>query len=55
MKNARTMPKVMVRLEPEIKDHLEEVAQRNFRSLPNEIHMRLAASVEAEKEKSPNA
>lgn len=52
MKNARTLPKVMVRLEQEIKDQLTEAAQRNFRSLNNEIHMRLAASLEAEKEKA---
>jgi len=52
MKNARTLPKVMLRLEQEIKDQLTEAAQKNFRSLNNEINARLAASLQFEKGKA---
>jgi predicted HicB family RNase H-like nuclease len=55
MKNAREMPKVMVRMDPEVKDRLMEAAQRNFRSLTNEIYARLVESLATKNEKAPNA
>lgn len=44
-----------LRLDRVVKESLAEMAQRNFRSLNAEINARLAASLDAEKEKAPNA
>jgi hypothetical protein len=56
MKNARELPKVMLRIDQALKERLQESAQRNFRSLNSEINVRLNESYEAEqKEKAPGA
>jgi predicted HicB family RNase H-like nuclease len=44
-----------LRLDKAVKEKLTEEAQRNFRSLNNEINKRLAESLDAGKEKAPNA
>nr|WKF58835.1 hypothetical protein HUO10_003336 [Paraburkholderia busanensis] len=44
-----------VRLEPEVKEKLEDAAKRNFRSLNMEINARLVASLKNEKENAPAA
>ncbi|MDE1011974.1 MAG: Arc family DNA-binding protein [Paraburkholderia fungorum] len=55
MKGAKRLPQVNLRLDQKLKDDLTEAAQRNFRSLNSEITVRLAATLEAEKGKAPNA
>jgi hypothetical protein len=51
MKNARSMPKVLLRLDERTKQSLAGAAQSNFRSLNSEINARLTESLKAEKEK----
>jgi len=52
METPKRLPQFNLRLEAKLKDELTEAAQRNFRSLNSEITVRLATSLEAEKEKA---
>ncbi|ABO57514.1 Arc domain protein DNA binding domain protein [Burkholderia vietnamiensis G4] len=45
----------MLRLEDGMRDQLKIIAAQNRRSMNAEINARLAASLEAEKGKAPNA
>ncbi|MCB4342522.1 Arc family DNA-binding protein [Burkholderia vietnamiensis] len=47
--------KFMLRLEDGMRDQLKIIAAQNRRSMNAEINARLAASLEAEKGKAPNA
>lgn len=55
MDQTRRLPQFNLRLDSKLKEDLTEAAQRNFRSLNSEITVRLAASIEMEKGKAPNA
>jgi len=53
---SRTAGSFMVRFDKEgMRDELKVIAARNRRSMNAEINARLAASLEAEKGKAPNA
>jgi hypothetical protein len=55
MKGARQMPGVLVKMPPDLKKSLSDVAQPSFRSLNAEIVMRLSKCLAAEKENAPSA
>lgn len=52
---SRLADKFVLRLDAGMRDELKVIAAQNRRSMNSEIISRLAASLEAEKEKAPNA
>ncbi|MDE4918291.1 hypothetical protein ACUXAV_000330 [Cupriavidus metallidurans] len=48
MKGARQMPGVLVKMPIELKEQIQDAAQRRFRSMNAEIVRRLAESLEKE-------
>jgi plasmid stability protein len=52
---SRLADKFMLRLDTGMRDEIKVVAAKNRRSMNSEIIARLAASLEAEKGKAPNA